>query len=152
MSSSAQAAVAKKSASAVQRYIVTPFLKTAHNIEHQSATKLAAVAPSTAEYIKAHEAAGTDAATASRQRFLREQHQLLHYRVVRFFEESRYIASGQYFKHYNFGCLLQDVRFATQALFIFLVAVLVGRRSIYPPISPKSPLAIALDHKVNPNY
>ncbi|KAK7202150.1 hypothetical protein NESM_000284400 [Novymonas esmeraldas] len=152
MSSSAQAAVAKKSTSALQRFVVTPLLNTAHKIESNSAKKLKAIEPAMGEWIKAQEAAGVDAATVSRQRFLREQRHLVSYRVVRFFEEARYIASGQYYKNYNVGCFLQDARFATQALFIFLVAVMVGRRSIFSPISPSSPLALALDHKVNPNY
>ncbi|GET92039.1 hypothetical protein, conserved [Leishmania tarentolae] len=152
MSSSAQAAIAKKSSSTLQSLIVEPLMNIAHKIEVHSVKKMQAMEPSMAEWIKAQEAAGADAATISRQRFLREQRQLMSYRVVRFFEECRYIASGQYYKNYNIGCFLQDTRFATQALFIFLMAVMVGRRSVYPPISPNSPLAIALDHKVNPNY
>lgn len=150
--SSAQAAVAKKSSGALQRFIVTPMMNAAHKIEHRSATKLQGAEPAVAAWIKTHEATGADAATKSTQRFLHEQSQLMSYRVVRCFEEARYVASGQYFKQYNFGCFLQDARFFTQALFIFLIAVLAGRRSIYPPIHPDSPLAIALDHKVNPNY
>lgn len=150
--SSAEAAVAKKSGGVFHRYVIAPCVNTAHKIEHRSATKLQNAEPAVAAWIKANEATGTDAASLSTKRFLHEQHQLMSYRVVRFFEESRYIASGQYFKHYNFGCFLQDARFLTQAMFIFLCAVLVGRRSIYPPIYPDSPLAIALDHKVNPNY
>ncbi|KAG5469211.1 hypothetical protein LSCM4_02609 [Leishmania orientalis] len=152
MSSTAQAAVVKKSASTLQRLVVEPVMNTAHKIEGHSARKMQCMEPSMAEWIKAQEARGADAATISRQRFLREQRQLVSYRVVRFFAECRYIASGQYYKNYNVGCFLQDVRFATQAFFIFLMAVMIGRRSVYPPISPTSPLAIALDHKVNPNY
>ncbi|KAG5495257.1 hypothetical protein JKF63_02312 [Porcisia hertigi] len=152
MSSSAQAVVAKKSTSALQRFVVAPFMNTAHKIEGLSAKKMQSIEPSIAKWIEAQETTGADAATVSRQRFLREQRQLVSYRVVRFFEECRYIASGQYYKNYNIGCLLQDARFATQALFIFLITVMVGRRSVYPPISPNSPLAVALDHKLNPNY
>lgn len=149
--SSAQAAVAKKSTGALQR-LITPCVNIAHKIEHRSAAKLQGADPAIAACIKSAEASGADAASLSRQRFLHEQRQLMSYRVVRCFEEARYVASGQYFKHYNVGCFLQDARFFTQALFIFLVAVLVGRRSVFPPIHPDSPLAIALDHKVNPNY
>jgi hypothetical protein len=150
--SSAQAAVAKKSSSVINRYVVAPCVNTAHKIEHRSAAKLQGIEPTVAAWIKSNEATGADAASMSTKRFLHEQHQLMSYRVVRFFEEARYIGSGQYFKNYNLGCFLQDMRFLTQALCIFLCAVLVGRRSIYPPIHPDSPLAIALDHKVNPNY
>ncbi|AYU82276.1 protein of unknown function - conserved [Leishmania donovani] len=150
--STAQAAIVKRSSSALQRLVVDPLMNVAHKIEGHSAKKMQSMEPAMAEWIKAQEATGSDAATISRQRFLREQHQLMSYRVVRFFEECRYIASGQYYKNYSIGCFLQDARFATQAFFIFLMAVMAGRRSVYPPISPNSPLAIALDHKVNPNY
>ncbi|CAJ1035611.1 hypothetical protein Q4I30_007182 [Leishmania utingensis] len=152
MSSSAQAAIAKRTTSTLQRLVVEPFMNTAHKIEDHSVRKMQSMEPAMAEWVKKQESSGADAATISRQRFLREQHQLMSYRVVRFFEECRYIASGQYYKNYNIGCFLQDARFATQAFFIFLMAVMVGRRSVYPPISPNSPLAIVFDHKVNPNY
>ncbi|KPA84368.1 putative mitochondrial hypothetical protein [Leptomonas pyrrhocoris] len=150
--SSTQAAVGKKSGGVFQRFVVAPCANTAHKIEHRSATKLQRVEPAVAAWIKTHESTGADAAAMSTKRFLHEQQQLLSYRVVRFFDEVRFLGSGQYFKQYNFACFLQDARFFTQALFIFLCAVLVGRRSIFAPIHPDSPLAIALDHKVNPNY
>ncbi|KPI87333.1 hypothetical protein ABL78_3574 [Leptomonas seymouri] len=150
--SSAQATVAKKSGGILHRFVVSPCVSTAQKIECRSAATLQRVEPAVAAWIKTNEATGADAASMSTKRFLHEQGQLMSYRVVRFFQEARYVFSGQYFKNYNIACMLQDARFFTQALFIFLCAVLVGRRSIFPPIHPDSPLAIALDHKVNPNY
>lgn len=150
--SAAQATASKKMSGVLQRFVVSPCINTARKIEHRSAAKLQCAEPAIAKMIAAHEATGADAASLSTKRYLSEQSQLINYRVVRFFEECRYLASGQYAKHYDMGCALKDARFLTQALFVFLMTVMVGRRSVYPPIRPDSPLAIALEHKVNPNY
>lgn len=152
VAASPQAAAAS---SALQRYAVQPVVNFLHKVEARSVAKVAAVTEANAkvrESIAAHDAAGTDAAAASTRRFLQEQRSLVHYRVVRAFHEGRHVFTGAHFKDYNYKKALIDLRFLTEALLIFIIAVIVGRASVYPPIAPDSPLAVALQHKVNPNY
>ncbi|RNF05919.1 hypothetical protein TraAM80_04218 [Trypanosoma rangeli] len=132
--------------------LLAPFCKVACKIERRSATKLSAVDAGIAKVIAEHNANGTDAAVSSTKRYLHEQKQLFHYRIVRFFDECRYLASGEYFRTYNFASFIWDIRFLTKFLLLFIIGTLFGRQSIFPPIDPNSPLALALETKVNPNY
>ncbi|ORC87232.1 uncharacterized protein TM35_000232030 [Trypanosoma theileri] len=132
--------------------ILAPFCKVACKIEKRSATKLTAVDAAIAKTIADHNANGTDAAVSSTKRYVHEQKQLLHYRVVRFFDECRYLASGEYFRTYSMTNFIWDMRFFTKVLLLFILGTLFGRQSIFPPIDPDSPLVLALETKVNPNY
>ncbi|EAN85040.1 hypothetical protein C3747_111g832c [Trypanosoma cruzi] len=131
---------------------LAPFCKVACKIEKRSARKLNAVDACIAKTIAEHNASGTDAAVSSTKRYIYEQKQLFHYRVVRFFDECRYLASGEYFRTYSFKDFVWDIRFFTKFLLLFILGTLFGRQSIFPPIDPDSPLALALESKVNPNY
>ncbi|EPY27471.1 hypothetical protein STCU_03628 [Strigomonas culicis] len=149
----AAAEAAKKDVAAyLNQYVVKPAVRTANKIEARSATKVAAFDAPMKAYIEKCDAAGQDAAAASTRRFVAEQRQLLSYRVVRCFEEGRYLLSGQYFKTYTATKALEDARYLTTLLCLFLISVVLGRQSVYPPIAPESPFALALSHKVNPNY
>lgn len=136
----------------LHRFCVAPVMNTLCKIEKRSAKKVAGVEPAATTWIRQHEATGVDAASVATDQFVLLQGQLMHYRVTRLFAECRHIASGAYCKDYGLGKLLQDARFLTQLFFVFLVSVMVGRRSVFSPIDPDSPFAIALDNKVNPNY
>ncbi|CAD2221428.1 hypothetical protein AGDE_04513 [Angomonas deanei] len=154
MSGAASAAateVAKKSTNGLQKYLVDPIVRTANKIESRSASKMAAN-PVAQAYLSQYAASGQDAAAASTARFITEQKALLSYRVVRLFEESRYVFSGAHFKNYNLAKGLDDLRFLTTLLFVFIIFVIFGRQTVYPPIRPDSPFALALQHKTNPNY
>lgn len=120
--------------------------------EASSSQKIHKLSPALQEKIAADSAIGADTAALTTKKFFAEQRQLIHYRVVRLIEEARYVFSGQYFKEYSIGKLLEDLRFLTQAFLLFLVMVLIGRRSVYPPIAPDSPFVLALENKPNPNY
>ncbi|KEG07094.1 hypothetical protein DQ04_10931010 [Trypanosoma grayi] len=132
--------------------IMAPLCKVAGKIEQRSVKKLSVVDAGVAQAIAEHNANGTDAAVCSTKRYIYEQKQLINYRVVRFFDECRYLASGEYFRTYTVKNLIWDVRFFTKVLLLFILGVLFGRQSIFPPIDPDSPLVTALETKVNPNY
>lgn len=152
--SAAQAAAATVATkvSYVNRFFVQPVCRLINRTEAHSQAKLKNIHPKAAYWIENHEVNGSDAAAISSRLFLQQQSQLIHYRVVRCVAEGRHLFSGEYFKHYSWGKGLQDLRFVTQALLMFIVAVMVGRRGVFPPIHPDSPLAFALENKVNPNY
>ncbi|CCW63683.1 unnamed protein product [Phytomonas sp. EM1] len=138
--------------SSISRWIVRPAVKVVQSLEHRSQRRLAMVEPETMKFIQTHEASGSDAARALTKIHLKQQRQLLYYRFVRLFAEFRYLLSGQYFKNYTIKDFVQDTRMFTQALFIFIMAVMVGRQSVFPPIDPDSPFVLGLTQKVNPNY
>lgn len=95
---------------------------------------------------------GEDVAALMSKQYFSNQKKLLWYRAARFAEETRYICTGGYFKDYGFGKFLDDLRFLTQCFFLFLMFVIIGRRSVFPPLKPGSPFVQALEDKVNPNY
>ncbi|KAG8342929.1 hypothetical protein ERJ75_000379000 [Trypanosoma vivax] len=142
--SSANCTVAKK--------VIEPFCRLASKLQARSSLKLASADETILKVIAEHNANGTDAAASSTKRYMTEQKQLFHYRVVRFFDECHYLASGNYFRTYTKANFILDVRFVTKVFFLFIVGTLVGRKSIFPPIDPDSPLVLALENKVNPNY
>lgn len=132
--------------------ITRPICNAVAKFERRSQIKKAALDGPIAEYIAQHEAAGTDAARASTRRFVQEQKQLVHYRVTRFFDEARVIASGEYFKNYNYKNFIIDLRTLTKVLALYLAVYCIARRSAYPLITPDSPFALALKYKTNPNF
>lgn len=150
----AAAAVGTKASasSAVNRYLVAPVMSTLCKVEAKYARRCASVEADTAQWIQSQESKGADAASSATKQFVHMQRQLMSYRVVRFFGESRHVLSGEYFKRYSWAKAVDDARFLTQLFFLFLCGVMLGRRSVFPPIAPDSPFALALDHKVNPNY
>ncbi|CBH09459.1 hypothetical protein, conserved [Trypanosoma brucei gambiense DAL972] len=138
---------------AVACKIMTPLCNAASKVQARSAKKLAALTDAGIQKtISEHNANGTDAAVSSTKRYLAEQRQLFHYRVVRFFDECHYIISGEYFAQYTKVNLIWDLRFLTKLVVLFLIGTVLGRQSIFPPIDPDSPLVEALVTKVNPNY
>ncbi|CCD14463.1 hypothetical protein, unlikely [Trypanosoma congolense IL3000] len=138
---------------AVACKIMAPLCKAACKVQNRSARKLAVVANDEIKSVIAqHDANGTDAAVSSTKRYLSEQKQLFHYRVVRFVDECHHLASGKYFSQYSKIDFIWDLRFFTKLLLLFLLGTIMGRQSIFPPIDPDSPLVLALETKVNPNY
>lgn len=146
---SATRASASQASALLRRLVVQPTVRLAERIEGNSAAKLSRVDSRMAEYIAGHETVGSDAATHSTKRFLREQSTLMHYRVVRFFSEARYLLSGQYIREYDAKKLVVDLRFGTKLMFLFIAGILVGRRTIYPPMRPDSPFLLELQHNMD---
>eukprot|EP00796_Vickermania_ingenoplastis_P010596 gene10596-7360_t len=144
-------AVAKK-VGLLERLLVNPAKKMASCTYACAAKKVSRLPAELQERIAADRVAGVDTAATASRRFWKEQRQLCAYRVQRFVEESCHVFSGAYFRDYGVAKAVQDLRFLTQAFFIFLMAVLIGRRTVYPPIKPDSPFVLALEHKENPNY
>ncbi|CCW69339.1 unnamed protein product [Phytomonas sp. Hart1] len=138
--------------SSMYRWFVQPAVNAFHYIERRSQRRLAMLEPETMKYVQAHEADGTDAAKALTSFHIQQQRHLLHYRVLRFCTEFRYLFSMQYFKNYNVKDFVWDARFLTRALFLFIVGVIVGRQSVFPLIEPDSPFVQGLTHKIIPSY
>lgn len=132
--------------------VVQPFVNTALKIEARAVRHTAAVTGAVADQIAQHDLAGTDAAQASTRRFVAEQQALVGYRVARFFHEARFVASGEYFKDYDYKKFIIDIRTLTRMLFLVLVFHVLGRQSVFTPIVPGSPFVEALMTKPNPNY
>lgn len=149
---SQSAAAAVKKVGACQRFVVDPTKKFLCCVVSCAKAKVANLPPAMQERIAADTEKGIDTAALSSKRFYHEQKGLMAYRVVRLKDEACHVFSGEYFKNYGIAKALDDLRFLTQCLFLFIIFVLIGRRSVYPPIKPDSPFVIALENKTNPNY
>lgn len=120
--------------------------------ENKASKKVAAIPQPLRANIDAATEKGEDAAALMSKQYFSSQKKLLWYRSARFAQETRHVVTGEYFKGYGLGKFLDDLRFLTQSFFLFLMFVIIGRRSVFPPVKPDSPFVEALKDKVNPNY
>lgn len=104
-------------------------------------------------HIDAYESRGEDLCAAVWNEYVRGQRKLLPYRVNKFTSECAHIMSG------NIALAtssLRDwvllLRFGTKCMFVFILFTMVGRRSVYPPISPRSAFVEELVRSWQPNH
>lgn len=103
-------------------------------------------------HIDAYEAKGEDITAAVWQEYVEGQRALLPYRWEKLKSEASYITSGQMaYTDLSFADMLIFARFLTKCLFIFIVAVIVGRRSIFPSLQPESPFVEEIVKNWQPN-
>lgn len=104
-------------------------------------------------HIDAYEARGEDVTVAVWQEFVNGQRALLPFRWTKFQNELSYLTSGEMaITDLHFRDLLFFVRFLTKCLFIFIVSVMVGRRSIFPSLQPTSPFVEEVVRNWQPNH
>lgn len=104
-------------------------------------------------HIDAYEQRGEDVCAAVWQEYITSQRALLQYRWKKLQQEVTYITSGQMsMVDLTAGDALQLLRFATKCLFLFLIAVMVGRRSIFPPLEPTSVFVEEVVKNWQPNH
>lgn len=103
-------------------------------------------------HIDAYEAKGEDVTAAVWREYVDGQRALLPYRWEKLKNETSYLVSGQMaYTDLTFADLLIFARFLTKCLFIFIVAVIVGRRSIFPSLQPTSPFVEEIVKNWQPN-
>ncbi|AYU75954.1 hypothetical protein LdCL_050009900 [Leishmania donovani] len=103
-------------------------------------------------HIDAYAARGEDITIAVWREYVDGQRALLPYRWAKFRSEVAYLTSGQMaITDLTFADLLVFVRFLTKCLFIFIVAVMVGRRSVFPSLEPTSPFVEEIVKNWQPN-
>ncbi|GET85780.1 hypothetical protein, conserved [Leishmania tarentolae] len=103
-------------------------------------------------HIDAYEARGEDVTIAVWREYVDGQRALLPYRWAKFRNEVTYLTSGQIaLTDLAFADLLLFVRFLTKCLFIFIVAVMAGRRSVFPSLEPTSPFVEEIVKNWQPN-
>ncbi|KAL7703042.1 hypothetical protein N2W54_001145 [Lotmaria passim] len=104
-------------------------------------------------HIDAYEARGEDVTAAVWREYVEGQRALLPYRWEKLKSETSYLISGQMaYTDLFFADFLMLARFLTKCLFIFLVAVIVGRRSIFPSLEPTSPFVEEIVKNWQPNH
>lgn len=143
---------AKTKAKFLERFVCTPIKKFGCCFQNRAEARALKITSPLKERIAADSAEGVDTAVRSSKQFFQDQKQLLAYRTVRMIEESKHIFSGAYFKDYGILKAVDDLRFLTQCFFLFLIFVIIGRRSVFPPIRPDSPFVEGLKEKNNLNY
>ncbi|CAG9568228.1 conserved hypothetical protein [Leishmania major strain Friedlin] len=103
-------------------------------------------------HIDAYAARGEDITIAVWREYVDGQRALLPYRWTKFRSEVAYLTSGQMaITDLTFADLLVFIRFLTKCLFIFIVAVMVGRRSVFPSLEPTSPFVEEIVKNWQPN-
>lgn len=104
-------------------------------------------------HIDAYEAKGEDITAAVWREYFEGQRALLPYRWEKLKNETSYLVSGQMaYTDLSFADVLIFARFLTKCLFLFIVAVIVGRRSIFPPLQPESPFVEEIVKNWQPNH
>lgn len=122
----------------------TPFIKLGNKIEQTAVAKSAAAPAGIKAQVAAHNVAGTDFATTTAQHIWKNRSSIFWYRVERVFIEGRAVASGEYFKGYNYKLAIVDAHFLTRFIFCFIVGVMVGRKQVFPFVTPSSPYALEM--------
>lgn len=91
-------------------------------------------------HIDACEAKGEDVCAKVWREYVDWQAKLLPHRLNKVQAEFRYVFSGEMaVATVSWKDLLTFARFATTCMTIFLVFVMVGRGSVFPPLAPTSP-------------
>ncbi|KPI83090.1 hypothetical protein ABL78_7890 [Leptomonas seymouri] len=116
------------------------------------ARRVAAMDEPLKRHIDACEAAGEDVTAAVWREYVDGQRALLPYRLEKLRDEASYITSGRMaYTDLSFADMVIFARFLTKCLLIFIIAVLVGRRSIFPPLQPESPFVEEIVKNWQPN-
>jgi hypothetical protein len=104
-------------------------------------------------HIDAYEAKGEDITVAVWREYVAGQRALLPYRWEKLKNETAYLVSGQMaITDLSFADFLFFARFLTKCLFIFIIAVIVGRCSIFPALQPESPFVEEVVKSWQPNH
>nr|CAJ2466965.1 unnamed protein product [Leishmania braziliensis] len=116
------------------------------------ARQIAAMDEPLKRHIDAYEARGEDITIAVWREYVDGQRVLLPYRWAKLRNEIAYLTSGEMaITDVSFADFLLIVRFLTKCLFIFIVAVMVGRRSVFPSLKPTSPFVEEIVKNWQPN-
>ncbi|KAG5511412.1 hypothetical protein JKF63_07375 [Porcisia hertigi] len=104
-------------------------------------------------HIDAYEARGEDITIAVWREYVDGQRALLPHRWEKLRSELMYLTSGEMaMSDLTFADVLILIRFLTKCLFIFIVAVMVGRRSVFPSLEPASPFVEEIVKNWQPNH
>lgn len=99
-------------------------------------------------------ASGVDLATKTSNEFFAAQFKLIPYRIERMKFEWDHLCSTCCTSRgacLNVKNIVVEFRFLVRLLFVFMIAVMMGRQSIYPLLAPGSPFLEELKH-TNPNW
>ncbi|RNE99763.1 hypothetical protein TraAM80_08057 [Trypanosoma rangeli] len=104
-------------------------------------------------HIQHHNKSGEDLCASVWHEYWSYQKALLSYRKTRFFSELSYITGGT-LSVASIG--VKDVilfsRAFTKCLFIFIICVLIGRRSVFPSLEPTSVFVEEINKNWQPNH
>ncbi|KAG5486315.1 hypothetical protein CUR178_07626 [Leishmania enriettii] len=116
------------------------------------ARQVAAMDEPLKRHIDAYEARGEDITVAVWREFVDGQRALLPYRWAKLQNEVLYLTSGEMaITDLTFADVLIFARFLTKCLFIFIIAVMIGRRSVFPSLEPASPFVEEVVKNWQPN-
>lgn len=132
----------------------TPVTKLGNAVLANSVKRLKFADGEFATQVSQHKAAGTDLAAQASRDFVTLQFKLIPYRIERFYQETCYFASGQWLKTIDasqwYKYAIFEIRFVLRLFVCYMLFVLLGRRSIYPPLTPTSPFLEQMKY-TNPN-
>ncbi|RNF05900.1 uncharacterized protein Tco025E_07703 [Trypanosoma conorhini] len=104
-------------------------------------------------HIQHHNKSGEDLCASVWREYWSYQKALLPYRKARLYSELSYIAGGT-LSVVNLG--VKDVvlfsRALTKCLFLFLICVILGRRSVFPSLEPTSVFVEEINRNWQPNH
>ncbi|KAG5487054.1 hypothetical protein LSCM1_07724 [Leishmania martiniquensis] len=116
------------------------------------ARQVAAMDEPLKRHIDAYEARGEDITVAVWREYVDGQRALLPYRWAKLQSEVSYLASGEMaMTDVSIADVVLFVRFLTKCVFIFIVAVMIGRRSVFPSLAPTSPFVEEIVKNWQPN-
>lgn len=117
------------------------------------ASRVAAMDEPLKRHIDACTETGEDICDKVWREYFSSQRRLVPYRVKQFWHEVAYLGSGQLgVATLSFHDAVIFARYATKCLLIFIIAVMVGRRSVYPSLEPTSPFAEEIVKNWQPNH
>eukprot|EP00759_Apiculatamorpha_spiralis_P058736 PhF_6_TR9309/c0_g1_i1/m.14717 len=123
---------------AAAKVVLTPFNKVGNAIHSRAVLASRFSSSELKERIAQADATGDDLATDSTKAFVQLQYDLISYRIQKFKVELNHFLNEP-LGNYTYKNWFVFFRFLVRCLFIYMGALMVGRRSIYPPVYPDSP-------------
>ena len=137
--------------SVVNKVAISPATKLGSAVYAGAVKRTARYQDEYATNMAAHNAAGTDFAMTTTNKFIQDSFKLIPYRIERAGDEFKYLCSGQHCKNFGLKDAVVELRFITRVLFVFMFVCMVSRGSMFPLIEPDSPFAEGFQYKMNPN-
>ncbi|KAH9588798.1 hypothetical protein LSM04_008165 [Trypanosoma melophagium] len=104
-------------------------------------------------HIEQHEKSGEDLCASVWQEYWSYQKALLPYRRERLMSEISYITEGKLsLANVNMKDIILFSRAITKCLFLFIIFVIIGRRSVFPSLEPTSVFVEEVQQNWQPNH
>eukprot|EP00759_Apiculatamorpha_spiralis_P012341 PhF_6_TR19410/c0_g1_i1/m.28395 len=135
---------------AVGRVVFAPFNAIGNSIHRRAVIASKLSSPDLQGAIQEANSTGDDIAADATWNYLLNQYDLIPYRVEKLKSEVRCLmGEGSSLTSYTVKEWVLLFRYIVRCLFVFMGFTMIGRGSIYPPVTPDSPFVAELAHKYN---